>query len=268
MRTASPADCDQIQAIAIDFLASVIPLFPETDRNWHGQIVYPHQTLATLQLDVLQFPSDEDRRLVNVPAPRGLYGLHDPARDLVRLFATDIQSSGMDPRRVVWHELGHAVYDNPDHPSSTTDDPDADEIVVAEDGRTFTDDCPVCNVFDRSAVAYALVLEMDKRSLLYHRIPPGWEGVIPLARHRLSQAQEKLSVVGPLLHPEDAWMASELESRIAEAQWALSGRLSVEDLGPATIALYSVLDAAGDVTGAFYGRRAQERQWTSSSAAS
>jgi len=249
--TASQADVNRMQGVAEVAFAELVPLLPETDWDWHGNLIHPHEKAAPVWLQVQQWPTAEDRALVNVPEPDRLLGLHDPSRDLILIFASDTLAGGMDARRVLYHELGHAIYDYPDIASATTDSSLASAPeMVSRPHREFTDDCPVCQVFERSAVAYGLVLMLDPRALLYHRIPDGWGGTIPLARHRIAQAQALLPIAAPLI--PDQWMVAELDSRLAEAQWALSGTLSVEDLGAATHALYRALDGAADVNGSFW----------------
>ena len=239
-----------------------VRVFPAEDHDWWGNPTRPYERMAVHQIVVQAEPTDEDRRLVDVPAPDHLLGLHDPVRDpahpVVLIFASDTLSAPMDPTRVLWHELGHVIYDNPDHPTPITDSSLATPTLGngSHRHRSFTDDCPVCLLFEKCAIAYSLLLTLDPRALLYHRIPPGWEGTLELASYRIGQAQALLPIAGPMI--PDQWMVGELESRLNEAQWVLQGQLSIEALGPATMALYRALDGAADCNGSFWSvHRAQ-----------
>ncbi len=212
-------------------------------------------------------PDREAIELAGIPEGYVLVGLWRGPMEWgggwVQIFEQGCVGANIHPLDALHHELSHALgRDHPPvaltalpHAGSSAATPPAWEVEAGWP-RAYTDDCPACQVSARAGEARNLLEALRIRAMMAFEIPPGWGGVIPLARYRLHQAEELAREVGPTLRPEDRWTAMRALDKIAEAQAALRGWLRVEDLPRAADAAYVAWDATTDITGAWWQARA------------
>lgn len=88
-------------------------------------------------------------------------------------------------------------------------------------------DCPVCQLYDRCAIAAGLLTDLVDPAMAHGDIPPGLGGVLGQAQRRLIEADRLIHQLAPRL----GWdHLAELDALIERAATALNSQLQPSDI--------------------------------------
>jgi hypothetical protein len=235
----------QAMAVAYDLVPTLQP---------KEQEMVLHETWIGIQ----RTPDGHQLQATRTPAGATLLGLMEYPPGKITLFHDTIQRGHSDIRDVTLHEIGHRLTYDHSRRSAVVSLVDGgqgmlcdgcalgaggpncgkckpaqsarailarfqrndEQMVMAQQAPWFSDNCPVCNLWDRLVVADGLLTNTSTETSLQHLIPAGLGGTIPLARYRVRQAYDLYPQVAGMVDATTG-MTVQLRNSLNAARQAL-----------------------------------------------
>lgn len=234
-----------------------------------------HSLLVETHIVVRDHASGAEMKEAGTPPGSLLLGLYTYPPRQIRVFAGPIIAAGYEPTDVLEHELGHCFgFDHSTHPVNTALYVDANgaprctsyhpELATAAPTPAATDgwtprciDGPFCRLHARTAEANMLMVGLRQRAWLAAQpttIPLGLGGTIPLARLKLSEAQDALRECAAEM-PDRTGEIRDCDRLLQAAQAALAGTLDTAATTTAQEACYAAWNAAYSLNHAYWLHR-------------